>query len=40
LAGEIEYTAAAYGKTGGQGAVGDAKWIGNLRVLGAVYYFF
>jgi len=40
LATEIEYTAAAYGKTGPDGKVGDAKWIGNLRVLGAVYYFF
>jgi len=40
LAGEIEYTAAAYGKTDGQGAVGDTRWIGNLRFLGAVYYFF
>jgi hypothetical protein len=40
LAGEIEYTAAAYGKTDVQGLVKDSKWIGNLRVLGAVYYFF
>jgi len=40
LAAEVEYTAAAYGKTGTDGRVIDAKWIGNLRVLGAVYLFF
>ncbi len=40
LAAEVEYTAAAYGKTGTDGRVADAKWIGNLRILGAVYLFF
>jgi hypothetical protein len=40
LAAEVEYTAAAYGKTGADGRVNDAQWIGNLRILGAVYYFF
>lgn len=40
LAGEVEWTAAAYGTPDGSGVVGDAKWIGNLRLLGAVYYFF
>jgi len=40
LAAEVEYTAAAYGKTGADGRVNDPKWIGNLRLLGAVYYFF
>jgi hypothetical protein len=40
LAAELEYTAAAYGTTGADGRVVDSKWVGNLRVLGAVYYFF
>ncbi|MCX6565479.1 MAG: hypothetical protein NTW38_03505 [Candidatus Aminicenantes bacterium] len=40
LAAEVEYTAAAYGKTERDGRVNDPKWVGNLRVLGAVYYFF
>ncbi|HPH44129.1 MAG TPA: hypothetical protein PL086_06690 [Candidatus Aminicenantes bacterium] len=40
LAVEAEYTAAAYGKTGPDGRVNGAAWVGNLRLLGAVYYFF
>ncbi|MCX6561418.1 MAG: hypothetical protein NTZ26_12995 [Candidatus Aminicenantes bacterium] len=40
LAGEVEYTAAAYGTPGTTGKVGNADWVGNLRLLGAVYYFF
>ncbi len=40
LAAEVEYTAAAYGKTNGEGTVYDAKEIGNLRFLIGVYYFF
>jgi hypothetical protein len=40
FAGEIEYTAAAYGKTNGKGYTYDAKEIGNLRFLIGVYYFF
>jgi hypothetical protein len=40
LAAEVEYTAAAYGTPDGKGAVKDTKWIPNLRILGAVYYFF
>jgi len=40
LAGEVEWTAAAYGTPDGNGVVKDAKWVGNLRLLGAVYYFF
>jgi hypothetical protein len=40
LAGELEYTAAAYGTIGADGRVSDARWMGNFRVLGAVYYFF
>jgi len=40
LAGEVEWTAAAYGTPDEKGVVQDAKWIGNLRLLGAVYYFF
>ena len=40
LALEAEYTAAAYGKTGTDGRVLDPKWIGNFRLLGAVYLFF
>jgi hypothetical protein len=40
LAAEVEYTAAAYGKTQVDGRVTDASWVGNLRLLGAVYLFF
>ncbi len=40
LAAELEYTAAAYGTTGTDGRVKDAKWVGNLRLLGALYLFF
>lgn len=40
LAGELEYTVAAYGKTTSRGYVSDAKEIGNLRILLGVYYFF
>ncbi|MDD8026691.1 MAG: hypothetical protein PHI34_09250 [Acidobacteriota bacterium] len=40
LAAEVEYTAAAYGTADETGKVNDAHWAGNLRVLGAVYYFF
>ncbi len=40
LAGELEYTVAAYGKTTSQGYVSETKEIGNLRILLGVYYFF
>ncbi len=40
LAGELEYTVAAYGKTTSKGYVSDSKEIGNLRILLGVYYFF
>jgi hypothetical protein len=40
LAAEVEYTAAAYGTADESGRVKDTRWAGNLRVLGAVYYFF
>lgn len=40
LALEAEYTAAAYGNTGTDGRVIDPKWIGNFRLLGAVFLFF
>jgi hypothetical protein len=40
IAGEVEYTVAAYGKTNIRGDVDDAKEIGNLRLLLGVYYFF
>jgi hypothetical protein len=40
LAGELEYTVAAYGTTTGMGYVSDPKEIGNLRMLLGVYYFF
>jgi hypothetical protein len=40
LAGEVEYTVAAYGKTNGRGMVSDPKEVGNLRLLLGVYYFF
>ena len=40
LAAEVEWTAAAYGMPDERGVVRGAKWVGNLRLLGAVYYFF
>jgi len=40
LAGEVEYTVAAYGKTNNKGFVYDTKEIGNLRILIGVFYFF
>ena len=40
LAAEIEYTAAAYGKTNEKGFVYNSKEIANLRILLGVYYFF
>ena len=40
LAGEIEYTAAAYGKTNDSGYVSGTKEVGNVRFLLGVYYFF
>ncbi len=40
LAGELEYTAAAYGKTNEKGFVYDAQEVGNLRILLGIYYFF
>jgi hypothetical protein len=40
LAGELEYTVAAYGKTTAMGYVTDSKEVGNLRILLGVYYFF
>jgi len=40
LAGELEYTAAAYGTTNEKGYVSNASEVGNLRFLLGVYYFF
>ena len=40
LAAEVEYTAAAYGKTNEKGFVYNAKEVANLRLLLGVYYFF
>ena len=40
LAGELEYTVAAYGTTTGKGNVSNPKEIGNLRILLGIYYFF
>ena len=40
FAAEAEYTNAAYGTADALGKVGNTKWIPNLRLLGAVYYFF
>ena len=40
LAGELEYTVAAYGTTTGKGYVSNPKEIGNLRILLGIYYFF
>jgi hypothetical protein len=40
LAGELEYTVAAYGKTNEKAFVFDTKEIGNVRLLIGVYYFF
>ena len=40
LAGEFEYTVAAYGTTNEKGYVSNASEVGNLRFLLGVYYFF
>ncbi len=40
LAAEVEWTAAAYGAPDNKGRVMNTKLIPNLRLLGAVYYFF
>ncbi|MFZ4522251.1 MAG: hypothetical protein ACOYNC_11120 [Bacteroidales bacterium] len=40
FASELDYTVAAYGKTGSKGMVSDPKEVGNLRVLLGVYYYF
>ena len=40
IAAEVEYTAAAYGKTNEKGYVYDAEEVANLRLLLGVYYFF
>ena len=40
LAGEVEYTAAAYGKTNEKGYVYNASEVANVRLLLGVYYFF
>lgn len=40
IAGELEYTVAAYGKTNKSGYVYDSRAIGNLRFLLGVFYFF
>ncbi|AFN73486.1 outer membrane protein [Melioribacter roseus P3M-2] len=40
IAGEVEYTVAAYGTTGSEGKVYDSKEIANLRVLTGIYLFF
>ncbi len=40
IASELDYTVAAYGTTGGQGMVSNAKEVGNLRILVGVFYYF
>lgn len=40
ISGEIEYTAAAFGKTNEKGYVFDTEEVGNLRILLGFYYFF
>ncbi|MEW6507440.1 MAG: hypothetical protein AB1432_06790 [Bacteroidota bacterium] len=40
VAGEVEYTTAAYGTPDSKGKVLNSKEISNLRLLGAVYLFF
>lgn len=40
LAAEAEWTGARYGLPSATGRVKDARLIGNVRLLGAVYYFF
>ena len=40
IAGEVEYTVAAYGTADQKGVVGNTKEIGNLRLLLGVFYFF
>ena len=40
IAGEVEYTVAAYGTTNKSGVVENTKEIGNVRLLLGVFYFF
>jgi hypothetical protein len=40
FAGEVEWTAAAYGAADAFGKVRDGRFVGNLRLLLAAYYFF
>jgi hypothetical protein len=40
IAGEVEYTVAAYGKTDKSGFVKDSKQVGNARLLLGFFYFF
>lgn len=40
IAGELEYTSAAYGTPDSKGKFVDSDEVGNLRLLGAVYLFF
>jgi hypothetical protein len=40
IAGEVEYTVAAYGTANKSGVVENAKEIGNVRLLLGVFYFF
>jgi hypothetical protein len=40
IAGEVEYTVAAYGKTNSSGSVFDSKEVGNIRLLLGIFYFF
>ena len=40
IAGEVDYTVAAYGKTNSKGMVSDSKEVGNLRFLLSVFYYF
>jgi hypothetical protein len=40
IAGEVEYTNAAYGTPDVKGKVSNSKNVANLRILGAVYLFF
>ncbi len=40
LAGELEYTVAAYGKPDSNGLISDSKSFNNLRILAGAFYFF
>lgn len=40
IAGEVEYTVAAYGISDAKGKVSNSQEVGNLRILTAVYLFF